>query len=153
MSKENKNFKYYDSIELAIVRIEIFSFSNSASPFYWIKKPDGEIIKCGGSLIGSLKDIDDPLFAAREESIFIQNIAFPLENYGKSLYNYDTAKTIHRIVADSGMFEGRALIDIYTDGKDFKYCVGGSNFIYRKDGDKIGLIFDEVELRRQGLIK
>ena len=141
-------FKYIGSIESKVVRIQVFSFSKLAVPFYWMEGADGEVRKFGGSVIGRLAEMEDPIFEAKEESAFIYNIAYPLEK-GESILEYEYATAYHSIVADSGEIDGRVLIDVFVNKKgECKYCVGGSNIIYRKKGEGIQLLIDEVELER-----
>ena len=142
------DFNYVGSAELKVVRIQVFSFSKLAVPFYWVEGADGVVKQYGGAVIGRLAEMEDPIFEAREERSFITNIAYSFEE-GESLTSYEYASEMHKMVADSGMFDGRVLVDIFQNKKgEQKYCVGGSDFIYRKDGDKYALLLEGVEIEK-----
>ena len=146
--KKKDNFKYDGSVELKVKRIQVFSFSKLAVPFYWVEDVGGYIHQYGGSIIGRLDEIEDPILAAREERSFINNMAHPFEK-GESLTSYEFATATHKMVADSGIFDGRVLVDVFINSKgERRYCVGGSDFIYRKVGDKYALLLDGVELEK-----
>ena len=139
--------KYVASMEVKLNRIEVYSFSNSSCPYYTITLSDGRIVTIGGALTGSrLSEVEYPIFEARDFSHFVPNIHYYMET-GKSLYPYETAQLIHRVVADTGWFKepARVLIDLYDNGQ---IGLGASNYFYLKTNDgKLSLHFDEVQLK------
>ena len=152
--KKNKEFKYAGSIETYIKRVEVFSFSNSFCPFYTITTKQGDKV-IGGAIGGRLSEIEDPLFEARIFSgPFVNDFAHLFE-CGESLYNYETAKATHKVVADTGEMEPqRVLIDIYGNGGDYnKYALGGSLFMLHRTADgNIGLALDGVAMKEMGIV-
>lgn len=140
--------KYVASMELKLNRIEVYSFSKSSCPYYTITLPDGKIVTIGGALTGNrLSEIENPIFEARDFSHFVPNIHYYMET-GKALYPYETARFIHRVVADTGWFKepARVLIDLYDNGQ---IGLGASNYFYLKtDNGKFSLHFDEVQLNK-----
>ena len=141
------NPTYVCSFEIKVKRIEIYSFSKLAVPYYWVQTKDGVKV-LGGAIIGRLQDIDDPILEARLDTNFIWNVCGGMDS------NYDYAVANKTKVADSGEFDGRVLVDVYQTSTGHRYAVGGSNFVYGKSDDgKTILYLDEIELKRQGLVK
>lgn len=153
--EKNKEFKYAGSVETYIKRVEVFSFSNSFCPFYTITTKQGDVV-IGGAIGGRLSEIEDPLFEARIfNGSFVNDFAYLFE-WGESLYDYETAKATHKVVADTGEMEPqRVLIDLYGNGGDYnKYALGGSLFLVNRD-DKgtISLAIDEVAMKEMGVVE
>lgn len=151
MKNNNKKFKYVGSVETFIKRVEVFSFSNCFCPFYTIETPVGDRV-FGGAIGGSrLSEMEDPIFESRIFSgPFVNDFAYYFEK-GESLYSYETAKIMHKVVADTGIMKPqRVLIDIFGNGGDYmKYALGGSRFLLEKNTDgQIGLMLDSVEIER-----
>ena len=142
----SNNPTYVCSFEIKVKRIEIYSFSKLAVPYYWVQTKKGVEV-FGGAIIGRLQDMDDPILEARLDSNFICNVCGMHSNYDYAVAN----KTK---VADSGEFDGRVLVDVYQTSKGHRYAVGGSNFVYGKSDDgKTILYLDEIELKRQGILE
>lgn len=155
--EKNENYKYVGSVELYLKRIEVFSFSNLMCPFYTIQALDGQDYTFGGAVGKSLREMENPI----EDSIFESRIfsgpfvndIYWLFTQGESLNDYSVA-LLHHKIADTGFFKqpARVLIDVFSNGKDSKYALGGSTYMLERDKDgKIGIRMDGIEMQKMGL--
>ena len=151
MKKET--FFYVDSVETYLKRIEIFSISNRSCPFYTLTGKNGDIV-IGGARGGRLSEMEDPIFEARIfNGLFLADFVFSFE-HGRPSCSYETAKAkADKVVADTGMMEPqRVLIDLYYDGKNIIYALGGSSYLLnRKKDGTIGFVLDAVEAEKMGI--
>ena len=148
MKKNNKAFKYVGTVEVFIKRVEVFSFSNSLCPFYTLETPNGDMV-FGGAIGGRLSEIENPILESKIFSgPFVNDFSHFFE-IGESLYPYETAKIVHKVVADTGIMEPQSvLIDIYGNGGEYnRYALRRSKFLgERADNGKFGYVFDLSEL-------
>ena len=123
----NKQQNYAGSISIPLKKIEVFSFSNLAVPFYHIVL-NGEERVIGEIRMGSLKDekMKDPIFQARNWNIFLASLI----NERTFGCNYQVAQA-HSKVAEMDCDE-EVLIDVYNDKQNGRQFIdlGASNILY-----------------------
>ena len=142
--KTANTFKYVGSCELTINRIEVFSCSRSAVPFYHFTNPDNERFVVGGIRLGQLDEMKDVMFEAR----LANNFLLPLAN--SMTDSYEWTKAVHQKVADSGEITGRVMLDLFEDENGIgAFQLGASDILYLKGEDGgIKLCLDEVEVQK-----
>lgn len=150
-----ENMNYIGSTELRLNRIEVFSFSGGAVPFYHITFFNGDESIVVGGTFTTMRVADnkpeDLVFESRNSNYFLIDL-FHYFAEGKSLTDYNFAKRMKKKVADSGKIDSRVLVDLYGNDEVLNFALGASDYLYIKDEDgKIGLMFDEIQATDMGI--
>ena len=134
-----KKMNYLGCFEVPLKKIEVYSFSNNAVPYYHIDL-NGKATIVGGQRMGSLKELemDDPIIEARNWEYFLGSLMIA----ASSGTDYK-ATQLHKIVAEMDC-DDNVLDDVYQNaetGQQF-IALGASNILYIKHNDgNIGFMF------------
>lgn len=122
-------------------KIEVYSFSGLAVPFYFFTTEDGVPYVSGGMRIGKLTAMNDPLFESKCSYFFLAT-AFNNEFlHANHLPQYVRA---HKKVSEETFEKSKVLVDAYGDGERVQFLeLGGSYVLYNRAADgKISMRFD-----------
>lgn len=129
---------YTGSFEVNVKKVQVFSCSNLAVPYYLVEYSDGGEYWVGGVRLNRLDDIKDIDMAVRNFDVLLYSLLAGSDGYEH------TCKC-HRMV-DELYINGRVLIDMYDVNGETKFALGGSSTFYLKDKDgKIVFWIDAVE--------
>lgn len=132
--------KYIGTYILHLNKIEVYSFSGRAVPYYYITNNEGKDFVAGGIRIGNLAGMENPMFESRCSKHFLTSV------FSEALLSEELPEYVstHKKVAEMDCHKSRVLVDAYAAGKDVEYLqVGASSILYnRTDDGKISIPLD-----------
>lgn len=132
--------KYIGSYTLYLIKIEVYSFSGHAVPYYYISNNEGKEFVAGGIRIGNLSGMGNPMIEARCSKHFLASV------FSETLLSEELPEDVstHKKVAEMDCKKSRVLVDAYDAGNDVEYLqVGASAILYnRTDDGKISIPLD-----------